>query len=176
MVNDVITLSHLEGEYYVFEPTRFDITHLIEQMVSLYQDSISRDLHTIVLDCTKQVFVCADAKRIEQVLQNFISNASHYAPPRTDITITLKILDDQNAYVEVSNQGSLNVEDSTIIWQPFYHKPSEYPHIRECGSGIGLSICAQILDLHKSKYGVREQDGRVSFYFTLPTELPDPSQ
>lgn len=58
------------------------------------------------------------------------------------------------------------------IWDTFYR--ADRSGSREFGgTGIGLSIVKAILQLHRGQYGAFNEDGGVTFYFTLALEVKD---
>jgi signal transduction histidine kinase len=76
----------------------------------------------------------------------------------------------------VWNEGEQIPEDELVyIWDHFYRV--EKSRERDSGgTGIGLAIVRQILQLHGGQFGVRNTAGGVEFSFSLPVEdraLPD---
>ena len=77
------------------------------------------------------------------------------------------MLDDGVARVSVFNTGDpIPEEDLGKIWTKFYKV--DKAHTREYGgNGIGLSIVKAVMEAHNQKYGVRNYDNGVEFWFEL---------
>lgn len=111
--------------------------------------------------------VHADASRIEQVVQNLISNALKFTPKGGMVEVLTRPVDGVVRF-EVSDSGpGLSEEDL----QKVFVKPgklSTTPTGGEKSSGIGLAICKKMVDLHSGRIGVhnREPNG-ATFWFEL---------
>lgn len=119
--------------------------------------------------------VCGDPGQLRQVLQNLIANAIKFtepdAQPRVEVTST----------AEAGGLARISVHDNGIgfpegqaerIFRPFQrlHSADRYE-----GSGIGLAVCARIVEQHGGRILAEGVPGRgASFHFTLPLlESPD---
>lgn len=114
----------------------------------------------------QETFVIGDAKKIEQVLLNLISNAIKYSYDFEDIIITLEAKQD-NLYVYIDNTGSAISEEELVhIWDAFYR--IETSRNRSLGgSGLGLAIVDNILELHNSDRGIINTTKGIRVYFSL---------
>lgn len=114
--------------------------------------------------------LCADRMQMQQLFQNFISNAIKFRKENTPPHILISGQSSKDGgYVEVS------IEDNGIgfdekfkeqIFKPFerLHGPGQYE-----GNGIGLAICQKIVSAHKGKISVQSIPGRgTKFTVTLP--------
>jgi len=104
------------------------------------------------LECkAKNVSVLADRRRLVQVLDNLVSNASKYAP-NSDLNITIDTKDNQ-AVIMVSDTGPGIPEDHLKhIFDRFYRVPERSAGVR--GSGLGLFICQRLIRAQKGEIGV----------------------
>ena len=101
---------------------------------------------------------------MEQVLDNLIVNAKKNVYPGGVLRLELTA-DDGVLHFSIFNQGRpIPESDLPKIWAKFYRDSSaEYS-----GSGLGLSIVAQILSMQNLHYGAENQTGGVRFYFSIP--------
>ncbi|PJF44191.1 MAG: hypothetical protein CUN55_05215, partial [Phototrophicales bacterium] len=106
-----------------------------------------------------------DTLRIEQVLQNLISNAVKFSPDGGTVTITMSRKDNY-ACISVSDQGEGIPEDKLKrIFERFYRVPG----ISQEGIGIGLSIVKQIVEAHGGYVTVESTVGKgTTFSVFLP--------
>ncbi len=168
MVKKLLTLNHLEFGDEAVAMERFDITELIEGVVSASSILIQQSGVDVRFDNSRPMYVWADEFKIEEVITNFLSNAIHYAmyEKRIDIFYTEKA---DCVRVSVFNTGDAIPEDDLDkVWIKFYKV--DKARTREYGgSGIGLSIVKAIMDSLNRQCGVINRDGGVEFWMELDT-------
>lgn len=108
------------------------------------------------LDITLEVqpsdlFVYADSKRLAQVINNLINNASKYAPNST-VNITAQEQDDKILIKVADNGPGIAQKHLDKLFNRFYRVPERSGGVR--GSGLGLFICKQIVEAHNGKIWV----------------------
>jgi two-component system sensor histidine kinase VanS len=167
LVCDMMDLSQLESGNFKLNITEFNLSELINSVYKKYLNSINdRHLKLKISSTMKNIVVYGDPSRIEEVMNNLISNAIRHTPINKIITITIKTEDDK-ILVELENEGSfIGSEDLDRIWDKFY-KVDKSGNKHFGGTGLGLSIVKNILFLHKSDFGVSNTTTGVCFYFTL---------
>ena len=123
---------------------------------------------TVSFDEANPGYVYADDFLVEQVLNNYLSNALHYASDEKRIEITLKQRE-KHLRVSVFNTGSQIPEESLPhIWDKFYKV--DKARTREYGgTGIGLSIVKAVMDSFQQDYGVMNRENGVECWFELDT-------
>lgn len=168
-VNDLIVtlldLSALESGAASLNISRFDFVELVETVAGrLLIDAPDADFELQYELPEQKIFVRTDLRRMEQVLDNLIVNARKNVRPggllRLDLTA-----DDGTLHFSVFNQGRPIPEDGLPkIWTKFYRDSNA----GYSGSGLGLSIVAQILSMQDSPYGVENRADGVRFWFSIP--------
>lgn len=114
-------------------------------------------------------FVSADCGRIEEVINNLLSNAQHHTPDGGQITVSVTG-DESSVTCTVFNSGSHIPDDSLDrIWESFY-KVDKARTRKYGGSGLGLKIVSSIVNLHGGSYSAENTDDGVLFRFSLPGE------
>ena len=161
LVNDVLDLSKLQAGAQKLTPTRFDVTQMIldtiERISSLSNIQIS-------FEYDKHEMITADEMKISQVFYNILNNAIHYTK---DQVIVRQITDQKNIRIEIQDNGEgINEDEIDDIWKCYYRSKNHKRQVS--GSGLGLYIVKQILDLHHAQYGVTSKLHEGStFYFVL---------
>jgi len=123
----------------------------------------------LVVPAQEEVPVMADARRIEQVLTNYLVNAIRYSPAERDVLVRLAV-EGHLVRVSVRDHGpGLIPEQQQQIWERFYQaRVSEYRGARG-GLGLGLALAKAIIEQHGGQVGVESRLGQGStFWFTLP--------
>ena len=167
LVCDMLDLSQLESGNFKLKILKFNIFELVNSIYKKYSNSINdKYLKLDISADMSNIIVSGDPYRIEQVINNLVSNAIRYTPINKTITITLKIQED-SMIVQIDNEGSsIENDDLDRIWDKFY-KVDKSGNKHLGGTGLGLSIVKNILFLHKSNFGVLNTNSGVCFYFTL---------
>jgi PAS domain S-box-containing protein len=119
----------------------------------------------------RPVLVRADADRLGQVLNNYLSNAIKYSPDTSIITTRLEVYGNK-AIVSVQDEGpGLPWTEQSRVWEMFHRAPGvnvQSATAKAASLGLGLHVCKQIIDLHHGQVGVESVDGQGStFWFSL---------
>ena len=116
----------------------------------------------------------ADRHRIEQVLTNLLSNAIKYSPGEKQVIVYSRRTDAE-LVIKVRDFGlGVPKEERQNIFERFYRSKDMTTTI--LGFGLGLYICKDIINRHRGRIWVEEEDKGSSFYFTLPLRSPvDPA-
>lgn len=168
-VNDLIVtlldLSALESGAASLNISRFDFVELVETAAGrLLIDAPDTDFELQYELPEQKAFVRTDRRRMEQVLENFMVNARKNVSPGGILRLEVTA-DDGALHFSIFNQGRpIPESDLPKIWTKFYRDSgAEYS-----GSGLGLSIVAQILSMQNLPYGAENQTDGVRFYFSIP--------
>ncbi len=115
------------------------------------------------------VMVWADRDRIESVLYNLLSNAFKFTPDAGSITVSVSSSDGQLT-VEVADTGiGLSRRQAAKVFGR-YARFHEAVRDEVRGSGIGLSLCKEIIEMHHGTISVESEPGKGSiFSFVLPS-------
>lgn len=159
LVNDVLDLSKLQAGAQKLDITTFDLTQMIldkiERTKSYCDIEFIYDTH---------IQVNADEIKISQVFYNILNNAIHYTK---DKVFVRQIIQNNTVRIEISDNGEgIHENELDSIWECYYRSNNHKRQVS--GSGLGLYICKQILDLHHARYGVTSIINQGStFYFEL---------
>ena len=101
------------------------------------------------------------------ILDNLISNAIKYTP-KGSIRLTLEWESEEYTAIRISDTGyGISKEAIPHIFQRYYQEGTDY---QASGTGIGLSLVKNLVELHRGKIRVESVQGKGSeFIFTLPT-------
>ena len=170
LVNDLLDMSRLQDGRIVLHKEVFDISALLKTQLQKYDVYRMQDGYTIESELLDTIYVNADKIRIEQVINNFLNNAVNYGGEAKHI-IVREIKKENTVRIEVQDFGEgIDPEDLDNIWDRYYKVDKEHVRVAN-GSGIGLNIVKQLLELHGVPYGVKSSKGKGStFYFEMPIE------
>lgn len=166
MVKNLMTLNQLEFGDENVEFQRFDLTELIRGVLQSMEIVAQQKEARVQFRQKEPVYVWADEFKAEQVVRNYVSNAFNHLDGDRVVDVKL-IPTGEKVKVTVFNTGApIPEEDVPHIWEKFYKV--DKAHTREYGgNGIGLSIVKAIMDSFHQKYGVKNYDNGVEFWFEL---------
>lgn len=166
MVKQILNLSTLESGVFELDETIFNISVLIEEVVEKYSPALREKDIDVKISADEDYFVKADYLRIEQVVCNYLINATNHVDEDKYIEIKAQQAD-KNVIISVINSGrNISEEDLESIWESFYK--ADKARSREYGgTGLGLSIVKSIIEHHQGKYGVINREIGVEFWFEL---------
>lgn len=165
LITTLLDLSALENGAAELRPERFEFVGFLETVAGrLLIDAPDADFDLQYELPELPVYVNTDKNRMEQVLNNLIVNAKRNVRPGGVLKLSLKEWDGMLVF-SIYNQGHhIPDENLSKIWTKFYRdKNTKYS-----GSGLGLSIVAQILSMQHLEYGATNQQEGVTFYFSIP--------
>nr|WP_305182061.1 ATP-binding protein [uncultured Schaedlerella sp.] len=165
LITTLLDLSALESGASELVMETLDFVELAETAAGrLLTDIPDADFQLEYELPEEKIFVKTDRKRMEQVLDNLILNARKNVCPGGRLELSLTMRGDL-LHFSILNEGKAIPEEILPrIWTKFYRNPDTGYH----GSGLGLSIVAQILSMQNLDYGVKNMPDGVMFYFSIP--------
>jgi len=125
--------------------------------------------HPVVVDLPEEPLPCwADGERVNEVIENLLTNARKYSPQGGEVRIAVR-RDREMAVVSVTDRGiGIAPEMIDRLFRPFSRVHDRHATGIE-GFGLGLSICERIVRAHGGHFEVASTPGEGStFSFTLP--------
>ncbi|GAB3332837.1 ATP-binding protein [Marivirga atlantica] len=173
LVNDLLTLSHIEAGEIKMHFESFDILALVHDVIDQLEGKAEKKHMQLKLDkAYEPIEVYADYNRIYQVIINLVTNALKYSSEDTEVVIGFEI---HKADVEVSvkdNGSGISPEHIKRIFDRFYRIDKSRSKDRG-GTGLGLAIVKHIVEAHGSSVIVTSAVGKGStFSFKLPRMNP----
>ncbi|MDD5194675.1 MAG: ATP-binding protein [Candidatus Omnitrophica bacterium] len=168
LVNDLLSLSHLESKEIMLKKIKFNIRQLVEEVISGFSSQLKKKDIEIKNELSDDISLMADRNRLEQVITNLIDNAIKFNKEKGFIRIYGEKINDK-LKITIEDLGSgIPEKDIPRIFERFYRV--DKARSRELGgTGLGLSIVKHIVELHGGSVGVESTEGFGSkFWFSLP--------
>jgi len=172
MINDVLDLTRTEVGRLILHRERLDLRRTIDSATIAIRPLLKNKKLTLCISAPDDLpEVYCDGIRIEQVILNLMSNAARYTD-EGGISVEV-VQQDQRILVSVVDTGpGIPSEDVERIFEPFC-QGREHLWRDKGGSGLGLSISKQIVELHGGRMWVESKLGVGStFTFELPISPP----
>ncbi len=171
LVKQLLELMKLEYGKREFNNKEFNIVELEKEVIRKTNVMIEEKQAEIKFDENEDIIVFADDFYIEQVLTNYLTNAIKNVKEMYGekyIKISNEINKEENKVcIKVFNTGEqISEENLNRIWNRFY-KADESRHREDGGTGIGLAFVKAIMSNYDNKYGVKNLENGVEFYFEL---------
>lgn len=155
MVEDLLDFSRLQSSNFKYDKDKIDIIELVKQVhTQLAPRAANEGIEFTFTSIYKSIMVYADKNRMKEVFINIIDNAIKFTSEGGKIDILIDQIDD-NVSVTVKDNGEGIKEDEIAFVSSKFYKGSS----SKSQTGLGLSICEEIIKGHygkliiKSKYG-----------------------
>ena len=182
LINNVLDISRIESGHMELKEVRVDLGQLLQEIQSLMQvQAVEKGLSFVVqLPPILPQRVIVDADKLRQVLINLVANAIKFTQRGSVVLRTEVTRQDlpQQAWVrfEVEDSGpGISAEDRKRIFLP-YVQLGEQPRT-ETGTGLGLIISKQYVELMGGQLDVASESGKGSvFHFEIPVRTTSRSE
>jgi len=166
MINGFLNISRLEAGKISIDKQSFSLEKLIIEAIDEIRLTVST--HSIHFSSNESITVNADRDKIGSVITNLLTNAVKYSPKGENIDVSMQ-LKESNVQVSIKDEGvGVRPQDTDKLFDRFYRVETNHTHMI-AGFGIGLYLCAEIIERHGGKIGVTSEIGAGStFYFSLP--------
>ncbi len=170
-INRLLYLSRGDSGMDKLDIKKVELMELLSKMTEFYR--VLAERKNIALELSPKegnFFVQADHSKLEELFSNIIENAIRYTPENGSITITIAKQKDKHV-ISISDTGiGIPEEEQEKIFERFYRVDKARSR-DDGGAGLGLSIAAMIVKMHKGEIKVKSQPNKGSvFTISLPRE------
>ncbi len=167
IVNDLLNMSQLNSNAIELKKEKFNITKEIKDTITRTEELVKNKKYEIQFDYNDEVYVHADKIKIMQAFYNLLINAINYTGDDCKVVVKQELIDDSVRIEVVDSGDGVDKEMLPYIWDRYFK--SDKNHKRGVtGTGIGLSIVKNIIQLHEGKYGViSNKNEHTTFWFEI---------
>jgi len=166
IINDILDLSKIEAGKLSFENIGFEISSLVEnvkQVITHKAEEKGLKLDTSAIDPMIAPVLIGDPYRIKQVLINLMSNAVKFTD-NGSVSLACRLIRDggESQLVELSvSDTGVGMEESFVA-KLFDKFSQEYESVTRQygGTGLGMSICKELVELMQGQISVSSQKGK----------------
>lgn len=166
LFKDLKTLQRYDSDEYFVETQEFDFAPIAKHMKELYGERAAEKGIALNIDDQKCTMV-GDPGKIEQVIDNLISNAIKYT---NEGSVNLRYTANADSVtIEVEDSG-IGISDEHLgrLFDRFYRTDKARSRDKG-GTGLGLAVVKSIMSAHNSDINVESESGKgTKFWFTLP--------
>ena len=174
-LNDLLYLSELDSGQALLQREEIDLRRLIEGVVARIEPEVTARGATLHVDLADGVTVSADGPKLERALENLLDNARKYTPADGEIRVRSYVEEGSpdHVCVEVTNAApDFSPEELPRLFERFYRSDRTRAGAGTSGSGLGLSIARDLIELHGGTLEASLRDREIEFTIRLPIGAP----
>ena len=181
LINDILDSSKIESGKMEIVPVEYELTTLIRDLYNMISGRARAKDLTLTLEVDDKIpkGLYGDDVRIRQVITNILTNAVKYTPAGT-VWFRVKGRqdgEDEILHIEVEDTGTgIKEEDLPKLFEA-YQRIEEGKNRNIEGTGLGMNITIQLLDMMGSKLEVESVYGKGSkFFFDIRQKIVDDTE
>lgn len=164
LINQILDLSKLDRGKMQLQVAPGNILQFIRAMVFSFESLAERKhihFHTHFPPSLENAWF--DRDKLEKILVNLLSNAFKFTPEHGEVTVQLSTKGNR-LKIEVSNTGSsITPEAAQKVFERFY----QVEGTEDQGTGIGLSLVKELVELHRGQISVESIEGQLTSFKTV---------
>ncbi len=173
LLENLLQWSRVQTGRIEFNPIKFDLSNLVNDVVALYQVNAARKKISLTNDLEKNYSIIADKFMIDTVMRNLVSNSIKFTPQGGEIKICINE-EPQESLLQISvadNGVGMKDEILSKLFKIDEHVTTKGTE-KEKGTGLGLILCKEFIEKHNGKIWAESTLGEGSkFKFTIPYSL-----
>lgn len=174
LVNNLIDISKMDIGVYELRASNQNIINIIEDITLSVADYTKNNKINLIFDTNvEELITYCDPDKIERIMLNLLSNAIKYTPEDGNIEVDINVTE-KDVIVSVKDSGvGIPSDKMDLIFDRFGQVDESFN--RKCeGSGIGLSIVRNLVEMHGGNVYVKSVINEGSqFIFTIPIKLKE---
>ncbi len=169
LVDELLDIAKIETGEMKLKASPLNISALTKEIaLSFYSLAERKKITYNLISDLDEIIVYVDKEKIDKILTNVLSNAFKFTPDGGKISVTIKT-GKRDCEIAVADSGTgIPQNELDKIFDRFYQVDGS--HTREYeGTGIGLSLTKELIELHKGQIKVESQEGKGSvFHLSFP--------
>ena len=181
LINNILDFSKLQADKFTLEEREFDFVEMMHHVEDIHSSRANEKGLTLqfIIDGNVPVRVVGDELRITQVLNNLISNAIKFTDTGKVVVQVIKTQQMQGEaelfFLVIDSGIGISDEEKDKLFKSFSQVDASITR-RYGGSGLGLVVCKQIVELMRGSINVESEKGKGSmFSFSAVVRLPEDS-
>ncbi len=185
LITQLLDMRKIEEGHLKIEWSQGDVVDFVKRVFANFETFAERRYIQFTLHCSaEQLITYFDADKLEKVIYNLLSNAFKYTPDNGVIALHLDVAEKSDVTGFEEGYYELKIADSGFgipkesirnIYKPFHQVKKNKP-IGSAGSGIGLSVTKELVEMHNGEISVESEVDKGSvFTVRLPIvkEMPE---
>jgi len=169
ILENLLVWTRMQTNLLKLNPAKFSLTECIEECIQLYEMQAKEKQVPVKFE-SENTMLYADREMISTVLRNLISNAIKFSNAGDRVFIDLNA-SDEDRIITVKDEGlGMPEEIRSNIFNPG-NRPKRHGTNREQGTGLGLLLCKEFIEMHNGEIVVESEPGHgTEFKVVLPVK------
>ncbi len=160
MINEILDISKLESGKMELQLTQVNIAQVANRISELFNSKFHGKQITFNRIVHSDTELLVDISKVETIMVNLLSNAFKFTEDDGEINITLAE-DAEQLVVSIQDNGvGIPAVDLPYVFDRFYQVENSISH---SGTGIGLALCKELMELHHGDIKVTSGERRTTF-------------
>lgn len=169
LINQILDLSKIENTDVQVNYEKGNVVHFIKYLTESFRSGVNTKNINLTFSSEKESLTTYfDEQKIQQIIFNIISNAIKFTPEKGLIYVEIKTTE---AYytIRISDNG-IGIDESKVAYVfDRYYQIDSTPQILEQGTGIGLALTKELVELMKGEIRLESKKGiGTSVFVSLP--------
>ncbi len=180
LINQLLDLSKLEIGNMKLEASRANVIKFLKEISASFTSLAEQRQIVFISSFSKEpLFVYFDRDKLEKIIINLLSNAFKFTPKNGVVNLSISKVNPEfnespgqiveEGYLEIAiKDNGIGIPEDLVkhIFDRFYQVDCKSNNMQE-GTGIGLSITKELVELHKGKINVHSRNGQGSTFKVL---------
>ena len=169
LINQLLDIERLEADGMHLQASKQDLIAFVRALTLSFVPRAEREGKFIAFEALEsELHLYFDAGKLEKILYNLLSNAFKFTPEKAEIHVSVTN-NETNASIKVEDTGTgIPADEIPHVFDRFYQVDDSATRQYE-GSGIGLALVKELVELHKGSIEVQSKEGSgSSFKVFLP--------
>lgn len=179
LINDVLDMSRMESGNVVIEESENNLREIVAEIENVYQPQMEEKMIEFSVDISgiKNADIYCDRLRFSQVINNILDNSMKFTQAGGKVQFLIEQREEEamgiaNYHISIKDNG-VGIKPDFVgkIFDPFEREENE---IKNNGSGLGMAITKNIVNMLGGNIGVNTKYGRgTEFYVDIPLKIQD---
>lgn len=179
LINQLLDLSKLDARQMKLSPENCNLTRVINIIYGSFSSlSYSREIKFSVMLPDEEILCRIDIDKFEKILYNLLSNAFKFTPVGGSVELKAEVFDTQENTIKITvSDSGRGIEPDQVahVFDRFYQGNQYYSD--EQGTGIGLALTKELVELHNGKIWVESESGKGAYFIVqLPLVAVNPGE
>ena len=172
LLTNLLLWARTQTGRYDYKPQRFNLNEAIDEEIDLLRDTAVLKSISVEFDRSSNIFLFADKAMMKLVIRNLLSNGVKFSHPGETIQVSAEQTDEEVIIHVADNGVGIDPERLEMLFK-IENRYSRAGTNNEMGSGLGLLLCKEFIELHGGKIWAESEPGSGSiFSVSIPVMEP----
>ncbi len=171
LLNNLLEWSKMQSGMIEFTPAIFSLNEMINDTLRLFSETAKQKDISLKADTTEDITIKGDKYMIDTIIRNLVSNAIKFTNSGGEVKLSARKYEGYTQICVNDNGIGMSKNLQIDLFKPDKNI-KRYGTGKELGTGLGLLLCKEFVDLHGGSMKITSEENKGSeFCFTLPDGL-----